>query len=509
MNKIERYMELFFSSKSIEVKLDEAKRAASEYGVYLDSLQYLDKSYFFIVKLQNYNKLVVTKGNNIYCSLSGEQYMVDSNEYKICSLSIENCKVMREVFPFMSPRSHCTSKFTLGLGDRLGLASPGHLKLLKGKEIFPVIAQQSIRELTLTGRNYDDVLNDASWATFQEGYTTGFGADGDHLKTKDEVSMALEKGYTMITLDCSDHIIGRDGTLDDKKIQTEYEKIDSKIRTSLEEKYLNKIFVIGDSLEIEFSEETFRESVVLYYNAVKFAIDVYVSIIAKCPRQVDFEMSVDETFTSTTKQAHFFVARELIDNGAKPVSLAPRFYGEFQKGIDYIGDVDIFRQDFVDQVAIAKHFGYKLSVHSGSDKFSIFQIIASESSGTVHLKTAGTNWLEALRVIGVKEPSLLRKIYSYALENLSEAKKYYHVSVQLEDALSIKSLSDEELSVLLELPATRQILHITYGLVLLAKNEKGESLFRDEIYATLNAHEETYYKFLIEHIGKHIYPFIG
>ena len=106
----------------------------------------------------------------------------------------------------MSPVVHKGKKVTIGLGDRLGLASPGHIRTVTDLDVFPVLAQQSIRELNLTGRTYDDVISAAAWAVFQQGYKKGYGADGDHLKTAEEVKMALDIGMTMITLDCSDHI---------------------------------------------------------------------------------------------------------------------------------------------------------------------------------------------------------------------------------------------------------------------------------------------------------------
>ena len=137
----------------------------------------------------------VAKGNAVYGSA-----------IKRCPLTNENSKVIRSLFPFTNPVSHKKHACTIGLGDRLGLASPGHLRVIKDKNIFPVLAQQSIRELTLTGRTYEDVLAAAVWAVFQEGYKSGYGADGDHLKSREEVKMALDCGFTMITLDCSEHI---------------------------------------------------------------------------------------------------------------------------------------------------------------------------------------------------------------------------------------------------------------------------------------------------------------
>jgi hypothetical protein len=78
----------------------------------------------------------------------------------------------------------------------------------------------------LTSRDYDDVLCAAAWAVFQEGYTRGYGADGDHLKTKEEVKMALDYGFTMITLDCSEYIGGRNGVISRETIDEKYNEIE-------------------------------------------------------------------------------------------------------------------------------------------------------------------------------------------------------------------------------------------------------------------------------------------
>ena len=117
-------------------------------------------------------------------------------------------------------------------------------------------------------------------------------------------------------------------------------------------------------------------------------------------------MSVDETATPTTVAEHFFVANELKRRGVHVHSLALRFVGEFQKGIDYKGDLAEFEARLREHVVIARHLGpYKISIHSGSDKFSIFPIAARVCGELVHEKTAGTWYLEALRVAARVQPS--------------------------------------------------------------------------------------------------------
>src|SRR5699024_4847684 len=139
-------------------------------------------------------------------------------------------------------------------------------------------------------------------------------------------------------------------------------------------------------------------------------------------------ISIDETETVTSPLAHFFVANELKAKDIEVVSLAPRFYGEFQKAIDYIGEIDRFEKEFEKHEKIANHFGYKLSIHSGSDKFSVYPIIAKYTQGVFHVKTAGTNWLEALRVLAVKTPEFYRRIHQFVLNNYDKAMAYYHIT---------------------------------------------------------------------------------
>ncbi|NLC26634.1 MAG: hypothetical protein GX777_08460, partial [Fastidiosipila sp.] len=101
--------------------------------------------------------------------------------------------------------STCPSEMiSFGLGDRLGNAGTAHLKLLEAYNVFPVLAQQSTRELSLTQRTYADVVNAASKQSEELAWKRGFGADGDHLKTARDICTALEAGCKMITLDCSD-----------------------------------------------------------------------------------------------------------------------------------------------------------------------------------------------------------------------------------------------------------------------------------------------------------------
>jgi hypothetical protein len=244
--------------------------------------------------------------------------------------------------------------------------------------------------------------------------------------------------------------------------------------------------------------------VLTYLDAIKHTIDVYNAVIKNCGRHIDFEMSIDETLTSTSPASHYFVANELLEAQLHVASLAPRFCGEFQKGVDYRGDIKQFTEEFATHCEIARDLGYKISVHSGSDKFKVFPIIGELTKGNYHIKTAGTNWLEAVRVIAKNEPSLYREMHKYAISVLDEAKKYYHISADPKTIPNVDDLTDAELPELMNVDDSRQVLHITYGLILTAKNADGSSRFKDAIYDALDKYEDAYNEALYTHIGKHL-----
>ncbi|MBR5519270.1 MAG: hypothetical protein IKU55_00990, partial [Clostridia bacterium] len=216
------------------------------------------------------------------------------------------------------------------------------------------------------------------------------------------------------------------------------------------------------------------------------------------------EISVDETDTETTPAQLWYVASELTRRGVKFATVAPRFTGEFQKGIDYIGDIAAFTADIYMDAAIARHFGCKLSVHSGSDKFSVFPIEAKATKGQFLLKTAGTNWLCAMQVIAEVDPTLYREVHAYALEHFAEACKYYKVTTDLTKVPALDTLTDAELPSLFTQNDSRQLIHITYGLILMAKNADGSFRFRDRLYACWKSNERAYANALSAHIGRHL-----
>lgn len=427
----------------------------------------------------------------------GEHRNILGKSILVAPLTLDNGIALREAFPYTAPSAVLGKQRTLGLGDRLGIAGPGHIRTIERFDAYPILAQQSIRELTLTGRTFEDVLNCASFAVFREGFKRGFGADGDHLKKPEEVEYALGCGYTMITLDCSEYIRNDIGAMTDaavKALPNPYE--------ALYKKYDGKKAEI-EGTALSFGGTELLRMLHIYGAAIDFAQSVYERYIKG--GAVDFEISIDETGTPTTPLQHYFVANELISRGVKVATIAPRFCGEFQKGIDYIGDLGQFRAEFAVHAAIARHFGYKISVHSGSDKFSVFPIVGRETRGRFHVKTAGTNWLEAMLLVAQSDPALYREIHAFALAHFAEAKKYYHVTTDLSKIPPLDSLSDGELPALFSLNEARQLIHITYGLILSERDAAfGAPLFKTRLYRLWRRHAEEYAALLQKHIGKHL-----
>jgi hypothetical protein len=250
-------------------------------------------------------------------------------------------------------------------------------------------------------------------------------------------------------------------------------------------------------------EEALLRAAVKYGRAVAHVRRMHAHLVsASAGRPFDLEVSVDETDTPTTSAEHLYVASEMKRLGVHWVSLAPRFVGRFEKGVDYIGDVALFEREFAVHAAIARHVGpYKLSLHSGSDKFSIYGIAARLARGLVHLKTAGTSYLEALRALSVATPELFREIYVFSRDRYETDKQTYHVSAELGRAPAPETLSDAELPSLLEQFDARQVLHVTFGSVLTTPG------IAERFRTALVANQSAYDQCLETHFRRHLEPF--
>ncbi|MGI6634295.1 MAG: tagaturonate epimerase family protein [Christensenellales bacterium] len=404
------------------------------------------------------------------------------------ALDAQAAQFLRVEFPFTAPVPVLGRKCTIGLGDRLGLAAPGHIAAIRDYQATPVLVQQSLRELNLTGRTWQDILDAGTFMTFREGFTTGFGADGDHLKQPTDIKEVLSLGYTMVTLDCSEHIANDDG--------------EDRVPADVADRYLGRTFSLDNGQSITLDRAQLASAVNIYGKALDFATDIWRTFWQEGAAKADFELSIDETTQPTTPQQHFFIANELTLRGVRMATMAPRFCGEFQKGINYIGDVAQFEREIDTHTAIARHFGYKLSVHSGSDKFSIFPLVGKYTQGRYHLKTAGTSWLEAMRLIARLQPQLYRQVHAWAVEHVQEARAYYHVNLDMARVPGLMELTDGDLPGLFDQDDARQLIHITYGVIL--KNPALHQALYQAWHDMDGKDSQPYADALRAHIGRHL-----
>jgi hypothetical protein len=417
----------------------------------------------------------------------------------VCPVHHGNAERLRAVLPHAAPSPLASRDATFGTGDRLGLAGTGHLAAFRRCTASPVLAQQSLRELTLTSRTYEEVLDASTWAVFREGWREPWGADGDHLKTEEWVRRALAIGYTMITADVSDFIRGEWATRSDAEALARWQEIDAGVRRGLEERYVSSAFPVDTGDAVRFSPAELARTTLVYGEAVEHAARLYRACVAeKGAGRFDFELSIDETATPTTPQAHVFMARESSRQGVSVSSLAPRFVGEFQKGIDYIGEVREFEASFAVHAALCRSLGHRISVHSGSDKFSVFPAIGRLARGRFHVKTAGTSWLEALRVVAAADPALFRDLYAHARRTYDNARKLYHVTPDLSRLPDPVGLPAAAAAALLDDRDARQVLHISYGEIL------GVPALKGRLFAVLDRESGAYAAALERHIGRHL-----
>jgi hypothetical protein len=452
--------------------------------------------------------ILAQRSSRSLASFEGEASAHGSGTLLLCPTSAHNAAALRESFAWLEPRPLGVGT-SAGLGDRLGLATPGHVRAVRaagGNLLAPIFAQQSIREMDRTGRTPQKVMDDATWGVFAEGWRGGFGADADHLKTPADVDACVAAGYTFFTFDPGEHV---DDAAEDAGL-TELSAMLDRLpwdllednRKDLLDRYAGRRFEF-DGRDLALDEAVLARAAAKYGRAVAHATTLYRHLEeAVGDRPFEVEISVDETASPTTHAQHLYIANELSRLGVRWVGLAPRYVGRFEKGVDYIGDVALFEEDFAVHAAIARRYGpYKLSLHSGSDKFSIYPVAVRQARGFVHLKTAGTSYLEALRTVAVLDADLFSEIYAFALGRYEEDRTSYHVSANLQKAAEPKGVASEDLPALLDRFDEREILHVTFGSVLTRED------LRDRLMGSLADHPEAYADNLEKHFVRHLEPF--
>ncbi|MBN1911771.1 MAG: hypothetical protein JW818_18670 [Pirellulales bacterium] len=331
-------------------------------------------------------------------------------------------------------------KYSIGVGDRFGRQGPAQLAAVQraadqGVEIAPVW-NKSHREHTIVGTRPEAVRAEADAAVASAGYTGPYFVDADHISSGNV--NAFLKASDFFTLDVAE-AIGRPAPP---------EQVDAFLKRHPE--CLGRLEIPGIAEPLEIDEPTARAVAGVYLEAAAEAGRLYRHIeAAKDADAFVTEVSMDETDRPQTPVELLLILAALADEGIPAQTIAPRFSGRFNKGVDYVGDPDQFAVEFEQDLAVIAwavgRFGLpenlKLSVHSGSDKFSIYgpirEAITRFDTG-LHLKTAGTTWLEEL--IGLASAggdglAMAKQIYAEALDRFDELCGPYATVIDIDPAL--------------------------------------------------------------------------
>lgn len=407
-------------------------------------------------------------------------------------------------------------KFSFGMGDRFAHQGDAQLKaVLKAKEqgvdITPVW-NKSNREHKTVKTKPSELRAEADAAVKAAGWTNSYRVDADHI-TIATVNDFIESS-DFFTLDVADYI-GKPAP-------------DAEINAFIERrrKYIGSLSIPGIDEQFDITEDKLRDIANKFLLAAIEAGNLYRHIAAgKGEDNFIAEVSMDEVNDPQTPVELFFILSALADNKIKAQTIAPKFTGRFNKGVDYVGDLQQFEKEFEEDILVIKHaikeFGLpenlKLSVHSGSDKFSLYKpistLIKKHDTG-IHLKTAGTTWLEEM--IGLAEAGnealeLAKEIYANALGRFDELCVPYATVIdvkvsRLPTAEEVNGWSGEKFANTLRHnqkhpdfnPDFRQMLHVAYKVA----GENG-----DRYYAALKKYKDIVASNVTENLyDRHVLP---
>jgi hypothetical protein len=328
-------------------------------------------------------------------------------------------------------------KYSFGIGDRFGKQGKAQLAAMveagkAGVEITPVW-NKSHREHTIIGTKPAAVRAEADEATKAMLWEGAYFVDADHINLK--TADLFIKSSDFFTLDVADYI----GQPAEKK------DVDNFIDGCV--KYIDGLSAPGIEGNLIVTEDSARTIANKYLWAVKEASRLYRHIVPKKGvGNFVVEMSMDETDTPQSPVELFFILAAAAQEEMPVETIAPKFSGRFNKGVDYVGDVERFAREFEQDIAViayaVEEFGLpknlKLSVHSGSDKFSIYGAInkaLKKFDAGLHVKTAGTTWLEELAGLAIAEGEglrIARQIYAEAFSRMDELTKPYATVIDID-----------------------------------------------------------------------------
>jgi tagaturonate epimerase len=327
-------------------------------------------------------------------------------------------------------------KYSIGIGDRFGKQGKAQLTALlkaqeQGIEITPVW-NKSFREHRLIGTQPQNVREEAEAAVQSCGWSGSYFVDADHVGMKN-VDIFIDAS-DFFTLDVADFIGRRAG--------------DDEIRMFVTRNvhYAGDLHIPGLDSPMRITRQMIESVAEQYLYAVMEAGRVYRTIAGRKPSgSFVVEVSMDETQEPQKPAELFFILAAIAGEGIPLQTIAPKFTGRFNKGVDYSGDVQFFKDEFVKDLAVVKYAiiefslprSCKLSVHSGSDKFALYgpihEALKAWNTG-LHLKTAGTTWLE--EVIGLAEAGgegleIAKLIWSNAYNRMDELCQPYATVIDI------------------------------------------------------------------------------
>lgn len=317
-------------------------------------------------------------------------------------------------------------KYSIGVGDRFTHQGKAQLSAIMkanekgGLEISPVW-NKSNREHTYVGTVPADTRMEADEAVLALGFKGAYFVDADHINLGTVDKYVASSDF--FTLDVA-AFIGKGGS----------EEATDAFMASCE-KYMGWLQIPGMDEPLLITEALLQDIARKFLSATQHASEIYTFLIKeKGEGNFITEVSMDEVDSPQTPVELLFILKMLADKGVAVQTIAPKFTGRFNKGVDYVGDLDKFAKEFEEDVLVidfaVKEFGLpselKLSVHSGSDKFSIYPVMAGiiqKYDKGLHLKTAGTTWLEeviGLALAGGEGLELAKKIYEQSYNRQEE-----------------------------------------------------------------------------------------
>lgn len=330
-------------------------------------------------------------------------------------------------------------KYSFGVGDRFNHEGEAQLKALmkanaQGIEITPVW-NKSNREHNIVHSEPEGTRQEADAAVKNLGWTGEYRVDADHINLTTVDRFIAHSDF--FTLDVAAYIGN----------SSDYEDVATFISSC---RHLGQqVYIPGIKEAVAITDELLSREAEKYLAAIKEAGKIYRRIeAAKGAGNFITEISMDEVETPQTPVDMLFILK-MISNERIPVqTIAPKFTGRFNKGVDYVGRVEQFAREFEEDVLVidyaVKQFGLpdnlKLSIHSGSDKFTIYPVMAGiikKYDQGIHVKTAGTTWLEeviGLALAGGEGLKAAKQIYTQALSRKNELCAPYADVIDIDDS---------------------------------------------------------------------------